>query len=300
VPVWDGDGPRPHPFNLRFCKHLRSQISKSQISDLKSHNLRISGFQISNLQSPPAVALASSGRSNSHLDSPRPTTTFTINQALPWGRSFDEYSRMFALTEHDLSRRIVGCADGPASFNAEMAGRGHRVISCDPLYQFTADEIRQRIDATYPEVVEAARRDQALFVWDTIKSPDDLGRLRMSAMERFLADYEHGRQEGRYIIAALPHLPFPDASFDLALCSHFLFLYSEEFPLPFHLDGVLEMARIAREARIFPLLDRAGRRSSHLDPVIETLRRRGFTASIERVSYEFQRGGNEMLRIAHY
>jgi hypothetical protein len=38
----------------------------------------------------------------------------------PWGRSFDEYVRMFSLTHADIKRQILGCGDGPASFNAEL------------------------------------------------------------------------------------------------------------------------------------------------------------------------------------
>ena len=60
---------------------------------------------------------------------------FSYQEAVPWGRSFDEYCRMFHLTTADLSRRILGCADGPANFNAQMRRNGHRIISCDPLYQ---------------------------------------------------------------------------------------------------------------------------------------------------------------------
>ncbi|MAD80187.1 MAG: SAM-dependent methyltransferase, partial [Planctomycetaceae bacterium] len=33
-------------------------------------------------------------------------------------------------------------ADGPASFNAELTARGGSIVSCDPIYEFTADEIR--------------------------------------------------------------------------------------------------------------------------------------------------------------
>ena len=38
---------------------------------------------------------------------------FTLDQVVPWGRSFDEYRRMFALTEEDLDQTIIGCGDGP-------------------------------------------------------------------------------------------------------------------------------------------------------------------------------------------
>jgi len=46
----------------------------------------------------------------------------------------------------------------------------------------------------------------------------------MAAMQEFLADYRAGGREGRYMAATLPHLPFADGAFDLALCSHLLFL----------------------------------------------------------------------------
>ena len=43
-----------------------------------------------------------------------------------------EYRRMFRLTEGDLRQRILGCADGPASFNVEASALGVRVVSADP------------------------------------------------------------------------------------------------------------------------------------------------------------------------
>jgi hypothetical protein len=54
-----------------------------------------------------------------------------LNEVIPWGRSFDEYRRMFALSGDDLAGTILGCGDGPASFNAEATALGHRVVSCD-------------------------------------------------------------------------------------------------------------------------------------------------------------------------
>ncbi len=48
---------------------------------------------------------------------------FTLDQVVPWGRSFDEYRNMFALADTDLRSKILGCADGPESFNAEATQR---------------------------------------------------------------------------------------------------------------------------------------------------------------------------------
>ena len=67
--------------------------------------------------------------------------------------------------------------------------------------------------------------------------------------------------------------------------------------LDFHVRAVREMCRIAPEARIFPVLDMQGRRSRHLEPLMAAARDAGFTADVVRVDYEFQRGGNEMLRM---
>ena len=204
---------------------------------------------------------------------------------------------MFALNDGDLNRRILGCADGPAAFNAGMYRAGHRMISCDPLYQFTADEIRARIDLVCPELVAHAAKKRDQFVWDTISSPEEMGRLRMASMREFLDDFAYQTLGSRYVAGALPSLPFADLSFGLALCSHFLFLYSDELRLEFHRLSILELCRVAKEVRIFPLLDMKGEGSKHLEEIVRAIRQVGLLANIERVPYEFQRGGNQMLRI---
>jgi hypothetical protein len=222
---------------------------------------------------------------------------FRYEEAVPWGRSFEEYRRMFSLTDDDLRRKILGCADGPASFNAAMFQRGQRVISCDPLYQFTAPQIRARIAATYHNVMEQTGRNQEKYVWEVIKSLDELGRIRMAAMDDFLADYERGTHDGRYITAELPNLPFSRDAFELALCSHFLFLYSDNFSLAFHQQAIDALCHVAHEVRIFPLLTYNATLSPYVVPLTNSLRAAGYTVTIEPVAYEFQRGGNQMLKI---
>jgi hypothetical protein len=221
---------------------------------------------------------------------------FTLDNVVPWGRSFDEYRQMFALSDADLGLRTLGCADGPAGFNAGATRRGGAVVSVDPLYRWDAGEIRGRIDATRERILDEARRNAAQFVWTSIRSVEELGRVRAAAMEDFLDDYPEGKAQGRYVDGALPALPFADASFELALCSHFLFLYSQQHDAAFHCAAIGEMCRVAGEARVFPLLALGGGPSPHVDPVTADLRARGYTISIEAVPYEFQRGGNEMLR----
>jgi len=222
---------------------------------------------------------------------------FTLEEVVPWGRSFDEYCRMFALDDNDLGLRILGCGDGPASFTAEATRRGTTVISCDPIYRCEAVQIRERIAVTYDQIIEQTRRNVDAFVWDSIASVDDLGRVRMAAMEEFLDDFSRGKAEGRYVEAELPTLPFDDSSFDLALWSHVLFLYSLQFDEAFHLKSISELSRIAHEIRIFPLVTLAGERSPYVDRCVAELRAAGCNVTIETVPYEFQRGGNQMMRI---
>lgn len=223
--------------------------------------------------------------------------TFELSNVVPWGRSFDEYRAMFALDERDLGGVILGCGDGPASFNSIATRRGLRVTSADPLYRFSAAEIHSRIEATAAEIAEQTRRNVDEFVWTHHRSVDELIEARLSAMRDFLADFPRGLDAGRYVDASLPALPFADAAFDVALCSHFLFLYSEQHDAPFHVRSIAELRRVSREVRIFPLLELGSVSSRHVETVTAELERRGYRAERVRVPYEFQRGGNEMLRV---
>jgi hypothetical protein len=116
-------------------------------------------------------------------------------------------------------------------------------------------------------------------------------------MEHFLQDLPAGLGEGRYREDALPRLRFGDVDFDLALCSHLLFLYSDTLSLEFHVASIREMCRVAGEARIFPLLGAYGEPSPHLVPAIGRLRELGYDVRRRRVPYEFLRGANEMLAV---
>ncbi|MBE9178320.1 SAM-dependent methyltransferase [Oculatella sp. LEGE 06141] len=220
-----------------------------------------------------------------------------LKTVVPWGRSLDEYIRMFALTPGDLQLTLLDCAGGPASFNAELTGSGGRVVSCDPIYQFALNEIQQRIQDTYPLIIAGVSANLNRYRWHSIQSPEQLGEVRLKAMQQFLADFPNGLATGRYQVAELPTLPFGDRQFDLALCSHLLFTYSDQLSVEFHLASIQELCRVAAEVRIFPLLTLAGEDSPLVPIVVDTLKQQGYEASIHTVDYEFQRGGNQLLRI---
>jgi hypothetical protein len=116
-------------------------------------------------------------------------------------------------------------------------------------------------------------------------------------MNHFLADYTDGLGQGRYIEASLPSLPFEDGCFDLALCSHFLFLYGEHLSLDFHMHSILELCRVATEVRIFPLIELDNNPSRYLGKLSDKIQELGGAFEIEEVAYDFQKGGNCMARI---
>ena len=219
---------------------------------------------------------------------------FILDQVVPWGRSYEEYAAMFALTEDDLNKRILGCGDGPASFNAELTRRGGEVVSVDPLYTFSGEDIRTRIDGVFDTIIEQTGKNHQDYVWQHIRDIEELKRVRTEAMNIFLDDF-HSEKE-RYIAGELPALPFDDDAFDLALCSHLLFLYSDQLSVDFHVQSMVELCRVAAEVRVFPLLDLDSRKSRHLEYVVSFLEQEGIEWNIENVPYEFQKGGYEMLR----
>ena len=221
-----------------------------------------------------------------------------LNSIVPWGRNLSEYVDMFNLTNDELKKsKILGCGDGPASFNAEVTALGGSVVSIDPTYQFSTEQIAGRIDEVALEVMAEVRKKQEGFIWKNIANPDALYNMRMSAMQTFLADFENGKEEGKYRYEMLPKLSFNDAQFDLALSSHFLFLYSEHLDEEFHIKAIDEMLRVAKEVRIFPLVTLSGKRYSYLNAIIMALKHKGYQVDIITTEYEFQQNAFEMLKI---
>ena len=220
-----------------------------------------------------------------------------LKEVAPIGRSLEEYMLMFDLTERALDKKILGIGDGPASFNAEMKELRGSVISVDPLYQFEGKDIEKRFYEVIDGIIEQMLDSPGDWTWGYHDSPEHLRIHREQAIKKFINDYDRGKSEGRYVVGELPELEFKDRSFDLAICSHFLFLYSEHFDYAFHRESVYELLRVADEVRIFPLLDLMLNRSCHIGALSQELRKDGYIVEIKKVNYEMQKGGNEMMRI---
>jgi hypothetical protein len=83
-------------------------------------------------------------------------TMFTLDQLVPWGPSYEKYSAMVALAGAEIAGRILGCGDGPASFNAEATRGANKVVLSDPIYVFCTADIETRIAIIDGQVIDSA------------------------------------------------------------------------------------------------------------------------------------------------
>lgn len=221
---------------------------------------------------------------------------FKLDSVVPWGRNLNEYTMMFKLGEEDLSKKIAGFGDGPASFNYEAKQKGYFVTSFDPIYQFSKSELQQRIEEVRVTVMQQMKENMNNYNWTNIKNLDELENVRMSAMRLFLSDYECGKSENRYICHTLPEkLPYEDNTFDIGLSSHFLLMYTA-LGYDFHIQAMTEMLRVCKEIRIFPIVDLDANKTDLITNVISYFKKR-YDTEICETHYEFQKGDNKLLII---
>ena len=111
------------------------------------------------------------------------------------------------------------------------------------------------------------------YVWKNIKNLDELEFIRMSAMRKFLSDYEKGKAEGRYVFHELPNrLIYDDDYFDIGLSSHFLLMYTS-LGYNFHIASMTEMLRACKEIRIFSIVDLDANKTGLTEKVIDYFKR---------------------------
>lgn len=210
-------------------------------------------------------------------------------------RSFEEYEAFFSLASVELAAQILDCSAGASGFAAVANARGGRVTAVDPAYGRPAELVRTiGVSASGGAAILAGYEDR--FVWTWYGSRERRDRMRSDALEAFLTDFR--THPGGYVPGALPELPFADHTFDLALCSHLLFTWSDVLGEVWHGEALSELLRVAREVRVFPLVVQGtGDAAPFLSGVLDCLRQRGHRADVVQVPYEFQRGANEMLKV---
>ncbi|MEV6269703.1 hypothetical protein AB0L64_21225 [Kribbella sp. NPDC051936] len=208
-------------------------------------------------------------------------------------RSYAEYEAMFDLVE--LPESVLDCCAGGAGFTAEAAARGVDAIAADPAYELDHAELVDSVRRSLPATSGIVDEHAGSFVWHWYGSPERKDQYRIEAADRFLQDVEAAPE--RYVAAGLPDLPFGDRRFELVLCSHLLFTWSDKYDRDWHEAALRELIRVSNsEVRIFPLVQQgAGATIPWLPELLESLD--GVTYEIRKVPYEFQVGADQMLVI---
>lgn len=194
-----------------------------------------------------------------------------LGEIMVSARPYEEYLTMFGLDEARVLRGpVLDCPGGASSFSARLRKLGGSVVSLDPVYECSPQELDRRVDRELASARERALQYPQLFDFSWAGGLDaQLGLWRGAATE-FLDDYT--RHPGGYVVGALPRLPFRDRSFSLTLSGFLLFTYAGHFGPEGLLAAVRELIRVTDgEVRIHPLCDNAGGRVPGLDALLTQL-----------------------------
>jgi hypothetical protein len=232
------------------------------------------------------------------LEKEQDSNYLQLGRVVFYGRVLSEYEQMFNLNISLYKQyKILDCPAGPSSFVAEASRLGMNVVGCDPLFGRPVKELVNRAREDLELVLDRISAVSHLYNWDFYKSTEGLRRYRELALQIFESDYCAGLLEKRYLKGELPKLPFQDDSFSLVLSGNLLFYYSDEFDYLFHRDSILEMLRISKEARIYPMQGPYSRPWKYFDKLLYDLKKESINAEVITVTHDFQRGVNKMLLV---
>lgn len=220
-----------------------------------------------------------------------------MRKSVLWGQHYNEYCDMFGLDQDADSQSILEFGCGPSAVNAERTFAGQHIVSCDPLFAMSFSQLENEVISQFKQRAAGIIAHADGFNYTPYGGMEATIARRLEGIHSFLADFPEGVKSGRYMALEGLTLPFADFSFDLALCSHFLFAGIEEQDLAYHLQVIQELARVAKEIRIFPLIDQDSLPSPLLGPVLLGLQTANFAVEVKDVPYHVQPKGNAMLRV---
>lgn len=217
-------------------------------------------------------------------------------------RSYAEYERMFDLNDSELmAGRILDIAAGGSSFTAEMAVRGNAsAVAVDPRYGCNVEQwVREAAEEIELSTSKLSKLTD-VYDWSYYGTPERHRDNRLRSLALFEAHVRTSEGKEHYVAGSLPKLPFADDSFSLVLCSHFLFLYSEQFDERFHADSILEMMRVCKPGgmvKIYPLVSFATEAYPGLARLLEIVTKAGGTPELLDSKLPFIPGSQFYLRI---
>ena len=228
--------------------------------------------------------------------------TLELENVVITGRTFEEYSSFFDLKLEDLKGiKVLDCPSGASSFVSTLKQNDIDVIGVDLLYEFD----KNSIEAQGYKTIEKIYQDTSwmdVYKMDFYKTKENHRSHRETALKTFIRDFN----TKNYVFGKLPNLPFENKEFDIAFSSHLLFVYDNMLDYEFHKNSILELLRISKEVRIFPLVDFKNSRideeknfSHFVYKILDELSE-DFKCQIVKVDFEFQPRANYYLRVTKY
>jgi len=217
-------------------------------------------------------------------------------------RGYEEYVRMFDLSETDLAKGMVlDVAAGASSFTAELNNRGYKAKAIDPRY---ARSVQEWIEEASGEIAVSTSKIVKLaesFDWSYYGSPEQHRAGREASLARFSEHLSTAAGKECYRAASLPELPFDSGTFSTVLCSHFLFLYADQFDFEFHRQSVLELMRVCQSGgavRIYPIYSLRWEPYPGMEQLLQAIKEHGGKPEIRSSKLPFIPSSNDYLHIS--
>ena len=123
------------------------------------------------------------------------------NAAVVIASSLPEQKREIWLSPETGAAATAGSeACDEASIDMDLEG--------ELMYRYAGSEIRARFEAEAEPMLSQVRATPDDWTWSYHRDPDPLLANRRAALDTFLADYERGLRDCRYVVGELPSLPF--------------------------------------------------------------------------------------------
>ena len=220
-----------------------------------------------------------------------------MRRAVLWGHHANEYKEMFDLNDDHFSLPLLEYGCGPSALNSTVHDKNSLVVSIDPLFSLGKSDLLQKTTLMFDERALALRSDPLLLDVTAYGGLDAFIAYRKQGMALFFKDYEQGLTAKRYRADAIDSLPFDDFTFNMALSSHYFFGDGNIHSVDDTLSMIKSLARVAKEVRIFPLLNRPSVTSEQLGPVLLGLQQNNYGVEVREVACSLYPAGNAMLRI---
>jgi len=201
-----------------------------------------------------------------------------------WIYSFVDYQSMFALTDQDLTKKILDYWPAMNGFAATMHAQQHSVIVVDPWNEPGVD-----LAAASQNYLAALR---AYWQTSTVNAIEPAAMVQAESV--FLQDHQQ-YPEYYWPQAELTTIVEP-RYFDLALVSDWFF--SQRFSEAHTAVHLLnQLCHWAEEVRLFPLSDVTGSALPDIGPLLLNLQQRNLGVEVREVSFKGHPGGGAMLRV---